>query len=283
MILGAHVRRRGVSGAVGECRRRGAESGQIFLSNPRAWTPPRLDRESGSRFRSEWRRAGLGPMSVHVPYLVNVASPNPEFLRKSRALLRATVEASELIDADLLVVHAGAGGSGIGRETGDALSAAAVSLRGAVGTATTVRVIVELMAGTSGSIASTVREAARLLDAVGEDRLGVCLDTCHLFAAGYALDSSEGVDEVVGELIEHGVLDRVLLVHANDSVYGRGERRDRHAYLDEGLIGRAGWRALVASPLARVPWITETAGDPDRQRADLDMLRGLATATTDPH
>jgi deoxyribonuclease-4 len=278
VILGAHVRRGGAVSAVAECRLRGADCGQIFLSNPRAWSSPRHDAESVDEFRTAWREAGLGPLSVHAPYLVNVASPNPEFLQRSRALLRATLEASETFHADLLVIHAGAGGSGTGREAGAALDRAAVSLRSAVVNATTVRVLVELMAGTSGSVASTVSEAERLLDAVGDDRLGFCLDTCHLFAAGYALDTSEGVEELVGEIVEHGLLDRIWLVHANDSVYGRGGGRDRHAYLDAGLIGRAGWRALVASPLARVPWITETAGDPGRQRADLDLLRGLATA-----
>lgn len=278
MILGAHVRRSGAGGAVQECRRRGAECAQIFLSNPRAWRAPRHAPGDGERFQAAWRGAGLGPLSVHAPYLVNTASTNPDFLERSRELLATTIDACETFGADLLVVHAGSGGAGTHPDI--ALVTAAESFRQAVERARHVRIVVELMAGTAGSVASTVAEAARLLDAVGDDRLGVCLDTCHLFATGYALDAPDGVDDLVVELTAHGLLARTDLVHANDSAFGRGERRDRHAYLDSGRIGRAGWLALVTSPLASVPWITETAGDLDRQRTDLSMLRELATAPT---
>jgi deoxyribonuclease-4 len=280
MILGAHVRRggAGATGAVQECHRRGADCAQIFLSNPRAWSPPRHDRGEGVSFQAAWRDSGLGPLSVHAPYLVNTASANAELLAKSRDLLGATVDACNTVGADMLVVHAGSRGT---RDLHDAIATAAGSFRQALERATRVRIVVELMAGTVGSVASTVAEAAFLLETVGDDRLGVCLDTCHLFAAGYALDTSEGTDALVAELIAHQLLTRVNLVHANDSAFGRGERRDRHAYLDAGRIGRAGWLALVASPLAAVPWITETAGDPDRQRADLEMLRRFAARPAD--
>jgi deoxyribonuclease-4 len=145
-----------------------------------------------------------------------------------------------------------------------------------VGAAARTRVAVELMAATSGAVASTITEARALLDAAGDERVGLCLDTCHLFAAGYALDDPEGVEGLVSELARAGLIGRVCLIHANDSAFGRGEHRDRHEYLDAGRIGHAGWRALVRSPLAAVPWVTETGGDVERQRSDLAMLRALA-------
>jgi deoxyribonuclease IV len=276
VILGAHVRRRGsaIDGAIAECRVRAAECAQIFLSNPRAWAPPTSTPESARAFREGWAASGLGPLVAHAPYVLNIASPNPGFLERARALGRATARQADLLAVDVVVIHSGTGGAG---EAVAARRRAAASLREVVAAAARTTVAVELMAGTAGAVASTIGEARALLDASGDERIGLCLDTCHLFAAGYALDDPDGVDGLVGELEHAGMLDRVALVHANDSVFGRGEHRDRHEYLDSGRIGVEGWRALVRSPLATVPWVTETGGDPERQRADLAMLRTLAT------
>jgi deoxyribonuclease IV len=276
VILGAHVRRRGpgVRGAVQECRIRGAECAQIFLSNPRAWAPPASTPEETAAFRDAWSASGLGPLAAHAPYVVNVASTNPGFLERSRELSAATVREADRVGVDVVVLHSGTGAVG---EPEAARRRAATSLREVLGAAARTRVAVELMAGTSGAVASTIDEARALLDAVDDERLGLCLDTCHLFATGYGLDDPGGVDEFVGELERTDLLARVALVHANDSTFGRGEHRDRHAYLDAGRIGIDGWRALVRSPLAAVPWVTETAGDADRQRADLALLRALAS------
>ncbi len=275
MILGAHVRRRGagIRGAVEECRVREADCAQVFLSNPRAWAPPASTPEAAAAFRETWAASGLGPLAAHAPYVVNIASPDAGVLDRARALARATVDEAGRVGVDVVVVHAGTGGSD---EAEAARRRAARSLREVVGAAARTTVAVELMAGTSGAVASTIAEASVLLDAVGEEPLGLCLDTCHLFAAGYALDEPHGVALLVEELERTRLLDRVVLVHANDSAFGRGEHRDRHAYLDEGRIGTDGWRALARSPLATLPWVTETAGDSDRQRADLAMLRSLA-------
>jgi deoxyribonuclease-4 len=275
VILGAHVRRRGagVDGVVKQCRIRGADCAQVFLSNPRAWAPPASTPQLASAFRDGWRAAGLGPLVAHAPYVVNIATPNPGFLERTRALAGATVREADLLGVDIVVIHSGTGGA---REPDAARRRAATSLREVIGAAAHTRVAIELMAGTSGAVASTVGEARTLLDATDDARLGLCLDTCHLFAAGYALDDPDGVTSFVAELDGAGLLDRVLLVHANDSAFGRGEHRDRHEYLDAGRIGTGGWRALVRSPLSAVPWVTETAGDAERQRADLATLRTLA-------
>ncbi len=272
MIVGAHVRRRGIGlhGVVHESRARDADCAQVFLSNPRAWAPPALPDEQAAAYRETWRASGLGPLGVHAPYVVNVASNDAAIRRRSRGLLEATVHTAGAVGADLLVVHSGSRGPAsavVGRRR------AAEVLREVVGAAPPgVSVAVELMAGTSGAVASTVEEAVALLETVGEDRLGVCLDTCHLFATGYGLDTPEGVDSLLEELRASGVLPRVALLHANDSTFGRGERRDRHADVGDGPLH---WAALTASPLAGVPWILETAGDEARQRRDIALLRGL--------
>ena len=189
--IGAHVRRgsAGVAGAIEECRKRDADCAQVFVSNPRGWAGPRVTPEDAEAFRETWSASGLAPLVAHAPYLVNIASPSKEFLAKTRALAASTVRACDALAIDLVVLHAGSGGPA---EPAAALERAALTLRLVADEAVRVRVLVELMAGTSGAVASTVAEAARLLEAVDIDRIGLCLDTCHLFATGYALDESRG-------------------------------------------------------------------------------------------
>jgi deoxyribonuclease IV len=274
--IGAHVRRGsgGVAGAVEECRIRDADCAQVFVSNPRAWAPPRYTDDAAESFRDTWGASGLGPLVAHAPYLVNIASPNTEFLDKSRALARESVRACDALGVDALVLHAGAGGPG---EPTEGLDRAAETLRQASAHAERVRVVVELMAGTAGAVASTVPEAAVLLEAAGDDRIGICLDTCHLFAAGYGLDEPDGAAAVFAELREAGLTERVALIHANDSMFERGARRDRHQNVGEGLIGPDGFRAILARPeIADLALIVETPGDAASHARDIATLRQLA-------
>ena len=277
MRFGAHVRRgaEATRGVVKECHDRGADCAQIFVSNPRAWAGPTIRDDQAAAFREAWRASGLGPLAAHAPYLVNIASPNPAFLERSRQLASATVLACERMGVDLLVVHSGAGGTEGDRA--EARIRAAETLRRTAGDAGDVGVLVELMAGTAGAVASSIPEAAALLEAAGDPRIGLCLDTCHLFAAGYGLDTPEGVDELFTELAAHGLTDRVGLVHANDSMFPRGERRDRHENIGDGHIGIEGWRAIVDRPEA-ADWsfVLETPGDAERHAADIARLRALA-------
>jgi deoxyribonuclease-4 len=226
-------------------------------------------------FRADWSASGLGPLVAHAPYLVNIASPQTDFLAKSRALAASTVRACDALGVDLLVLHAGAGGP---TEPDAAIERAVTTLRIAAAEAEHVRVLVELMAGTSGAVASTIPEAARLLEAADVAALGLCLDTCHLFAAGYALDTPDGIAALFDELGTLDLADRVGLFHANDSLFPRGERRDRHENIGDGFIGIDGWRAIVAHPeVADLTLILETPGDAERHARDIALLRSLST------
>ena len=277
MRFGAHVRRGAqatTTGVVEECRRRDADCAQVFISNPRAWVPPSISEEAAAGFREAWAASGLGPLAAHAPYLVNIASPNRGFLARSRTLARRTAAACDLLGVDLLVLHAGAGGDD---EPATARRRAARTLQETTRASDRVQVLVELMAGTRGAVASTIGEAAALLDACGDDRVGLCLDVCHLFATGYRLDAAEGVDELFAELAAHGLTHRVALVHANDSEFARGERRDRHAPIGDGHIGSEGWRALFARPeVSGWPFVLETPGDAESHAEQIATLRSLA-------
>ena len=274
VIFGSHVRTKGgILSAPELAREETADAVQLFASNPRQWREPVLDGERVSQFRAAWKEAGLGPLYFHSPYLVNVASPNPEFLHKSVDLAAASMEAAEVLGAQGLVVHAGAGGPG---EPQEALDRAATSLRTIAG-ASGALLIVELMAGTMGSVATTIPEAARLFEGVDHPDVRLCLDTCHLFAGGYALDTPEGVRACFEELREHGLEDRLVLVHANDAKHPRGSRRDRHENVGKGFIGRAGFEAILAEPAVQAcSVVVETPGSSGSHREDVATLRELA-------
>jgi deoxyribonuclease-4 len=276
--FGAHIGTRGGLRAADrtvtlEARAVGAELAQVFLSSPRAWAPP--DPELAGRFGEGWRAAGIGPLYVHAPYLVNIASPTPEVHERSRELALATVRACEAAGAAAFVVHAGSGG----RDDPDAARArSAAVLRELVAAAHGTRVLVELMAGTAGAVASTLPEARRLLEEVGDDRLGLCLDTCHLFAAGYALDEPAGVEACFAELHRLGLADRLGLVHANDAKHPRGSQRDRHERIGEGHIGVEGFFELLHRPeLAELDLVLETPADREQRARELATLRRLAS------
>jgi deoxyribonuclease-4 len=272
--LGAHLGTRGgLRSAAQEARTVGAEVVQLFLSNPRAWAGPRI--ETAERFGSEWREVGVGPFYVHAPYLVNIASPNPGFHTRSLELVARSVAACEIAGAAGFVVHSGAGGTG---DPAEARERAAMVLRSALRLAQETRLLVELMAGTAGAVASTLAEARALLDAVGDERLGLCLDTCHLFAAGYGLDDAEGVAACFDELHDLGLDERLALVHANDAKHPRGSHRDRHERIGEGLIGAEGFGEVLHRPEVRdLDLVLETPANLEQRTRELAMLRRLAT------
>jgi deoxyribonuclease IV len=272
--FGAHIGTRGgPRAAADEARTIGADVIQLFLSNPRAWAAPRI--ETAERFGEEWREAGIGPFYVHAPYLVNIASPNQEFHAKSLELVARSVAACEVAGAAGFVVHAGAGGTG---EPAAARARAASLLGSALELTQETRLLVELMAGTSGAVASTLAEARALLDAVGDDRLGLCLDTCHLFAAGYGLDDADGVAACFAELRDLGLAERLALVHANDAKHPRGSHRDRHERIGEGLIGVEGFFEILHRPEVRdLDLVLETPADLEQRTRELATLRRLAT------
>jgi len=263
-------------GAIESARACGADAAQIWGSNPRAWAPPSVKAEVAREFGRRWRDEGFGPLVLHAPYMVNIASPNAGFRKRSVELARTTVALSETIGADGVVVHAGAGGATI--EHDRAVEAAGTSLRAIAGGAELGHVFVELTAGGTGSVASTFPQFRELLDAAdGHPRLALCADTCHLFATGYRLDTKAGVEACFGELRTLGMARRLRLIHANDSTFPRGARRDSHTHIGRGRIGEAGFRAILAHPLVRrCTVLCETPGRLEDHARNIATLRRLA-------
>jgi deoxyribonuclease IV len=275
MRFGAHVPTRGsLASAVDYALSIAADAFQIFVSNPRAWAPPTLTPEAARAFRDRREEAGLGPVLVHSTYLINVASPDRGFLRRSTNLGRAEREAAEALGADGLVVHAGAGGAG---ERAATLERAVASVRAIAGSGQGIDVLLELTAGGAGAVASTIAQAGELLEAVDHPRVGLCLDTCHLFAAGAPLDHADGARRTLDQVEARGLVDRLRVVHANDARDPRGSRRDRHEHPGAGLIGEIGLAAFLGHPVVRrCAALVETRGGPDDHRGDVATLRRLA-------
>jgi deoxyribonuclease-4 len=212
--------------------------------------------------------------------MVNVASPDAAFRSRSVTLAAATVALAGRIGADGVVIHAGAAGAGTRRRT--AVARAASSIMRVAGHAHGVQVLVELMAGTAGAVASTFEEARELFDACAErggmERVGLCLDTCHLFAAGYPLDSPAGVRATFRELREAGLGPRLRLIHANDSKYPRGAHRDAHTHIGAGHIGETGFAALLHQRAIRpVAVVCETPGSLSDTARNVAELRRLSS------
>jgi deoxyribonuclease IV len=276
MRFGAHVPTRGSpASAVDYAISIGADAFQIFMSSPRAWAPPSLTEGAAREFRDRREEARLGPVLVHSTYLMNVASPDPGFLRRSIELGRAEREAARAIGADGLVVHAGAGGPG---ERGASLERAAAAIRAMAGSDDGPEVVLELTAGGAGAVASTIPQAAELIEAVDHPRVALCLDTSHLFAAGAPLDEADGARRTLDEVDARGLGDRLRVIHANDARDPRGSRRDRHEHPGHGLIGEAGLSAVLAHPAVRgCTVLMETRGGPEEHRRDVATLRRLAS------
>ena len=279
MRFGAHVPTRGrLSRAIDYAVTVGAETIQLFISNPRAWAPPSSRDDQLEEFTARRRTAGIGPVFVHSSYLINIASPNPQVQARSVVLAGQERAAAGSIGADGLVVHAGSGAPG---ERTAAMERAAASIK-VILDAPGPPVLLELTAGGGGSVASTIPHAAMLLEAIDDERVGLVLDTCHLLSAGYPLDEPGAAPTPFEELREAGLAGRLRLLHANDSRDARGSRRDRHAHIGRGTIGDEGFAAILADETVRkLPILIETPDDEPEDLRNLASLRRLA-AFDDP-
>ena len=284
MRVGAHVSvAGGLHQAVGNAVAVGCESLQVFVSNARGWAPPPVDEAGDERFRADLAEAGLGPLFVHAPYLVNFASASPVTRERSSQVVTATLAKAASIGAAGVVVHAGqalASGRAAGlATTREALLPLADTAAGPGGP----DLVLELTAGTRGALAARFEEMAELLAACDHHpRLKVCMDTCHAQAAGYDLGDPAGAVKALDELFAT-LGGRVVLVHANDSRDPVGAGRDRHCPIGTGTIGDQGFAAILAHPgLAALPVITETTGDPAQMAADLTRLNRLRAGVGRP-
>jgi deoxyribonuclease-4 len=249
---------------------------QVFASAPVQWKTRRLDPEEDARFVEDLRRFDLYPLFVHAPYLLNLASPDPALVAKSIKRLVFDLRVAHEWQAEGVILHLGSGGADT--HIADAMRRVAAGLRSVLReTEGPTRLILENSAGQGNIVGDTPEELARVIELAGRERLGLCLDTAHAFAAGYALHTREGLDSLLGELDQRVGLDLLRVVHANDSWSALGSNHDRHAHIGRGKIGPAGWRIIMAhEKLRHLPFIMETPKEPATAvQDDLRNLRAL--------
>lgn len=279
MEFGTHA---SASGGVDKALQRAADVGatscQIFAKNERQWNAKPLDPAIVERFKAECERTGIRRLVVHDSYLINLASPKEDIHAKSMAAFRDELERCDLLAIPHLVTHPGAHtGSGVDQ----GIRTFADSLNRLFEELPDNRTItcLETTAGQGTTLGRSFEELAAIIDLVEDkSRVGVCLDTCHVFAAGYDFGTAEGARAVIDEFDKTIGLDRLKVLHVNDSKQPLGSNKDRHDHIGEGLIGIDGFRALVNdSRLCGLPAILETEKDPEGEldRKNLATLRGL--------
>lgn len=276
--LGAHVLVAGGVARTGlaQVDSLGARAVQVFLSNPRGWAIPAGSPQQDADFRNGCARRGI-PAFVHAPYLVNLGSPAATTLRHSMESLSGTLSRARAVGALGVVVHTGSAVAGDHREAALAqVREVLLPMLDDLGD-DGPDLLLEPTSGQGQALCSTVAELGSYLQALGHHpRLGVCLDTCHLFAAGHDLAAPGGVRSTLNAMVKVAGRGRLRLVHVNDSKDPCGSGKDRHANIGTGLIGTDAFAELFRHPATRgVPMVIETPGADAERRRDLELLTCL--------
>jgi deoxyribonuclease-4 len=275
VLFGAHVSAAGgISNAIDRIEAIGGNAVQVFTQSPRMWRPTEHSPEQVERFRARRREARVRAVACHALYLVNLAGTDDEIRTKSLVALRATMETAQAIDADTVVFHVG---SHLGYGFDEAVDVVAPTLRELLELTTDdLWLCMENTAGAGGTIGRSIEELVALCDALdGHPRLGICLDSCHWWASGVDVSDPAALDAVVRDLDSRLGLERLRLLHVNDSKTPLGSNRDRHELVGRGLIG-AGLATFLGHPaFESLPAIVETWEDKGPETEDLRRMRNL--------
>ena len=272
MLIGAHVSTAGgVQNAVTRGVERECDAIQIFHQNPRMWRPTNHKADDLAAFNEGFGPSRLGSTVIHAVYLINTASREDEIRGKSLRSLIHALRLGDEIGADGVVLHAG---SRKGDPAEEAIARSGELVLEALAESESCPVLYENTAGTQGPLGRDFDELARLVEAAGAgERIGVCLDCCHLFASGYDIVADLDLSAVIDEYDATVGLDRLRCLHVNDSRVPLGANRDMHANVGEGEMGPEGIASFLSEPrFEQLPAILETPG-PDKKGADLNEVR----------
>lgn len=254
---------------------------QIFLKNNNQWRGKPISEQEAEDFRAALAAGGLAPAVAHASYLINLASPNPELREKSIEAMVDELQRAAQLGVPGVVMHPGAH-VGEGEEKGLETIAASLDAIFQRTPELSVHVYLETTAGQGSTLGHRFEHLAELIQRTqASDRLSICLDTCHVFAAGYDVRTAEGVAATLAEFDRVIGLKRLAALHINDSKKPFASRLDRHEHIGQGEIGEACFAALLRDPrLSQVPFLLETAKGPDlaEDRMNLETLRRLAQA-----
>ncbi|MFM8633912.1 MAG: deoxyribonuclease IV [Planctomycetia bacterium] len=287
-ILGAH---QSIAGGFTKAVDRAVETGciclQIFTRNINQWNVPPLDEADAAAFRAAVEEAGLRFVVAHDSYLINPASADDTLRKRSIAGLVTELSRAEQLGIRWVVAHPGAAGD---QPVGRAVARAADGIAKALERTKKLDagILIETTAGQGSCLGARFEEIGAMLERIDArpglaSRVGVCLDTCHVFAAGYRLAPRTALDDTLRQFDRHIGLERLMLIHANDSKREWGSRVDRHAEIGKGKIGREAFKLIMNHPkLRRIPMILETPKEgpdgtvtPANDRRNLRLLRSF--------
>jgi deoxyribonuclease-4 len=261
VLIGAHV---SPAGGLPKAIERGVERGcraiQIFNQSPRMWRPTVYRDEDVAAFREAMSDSPIDAVLIHAVYLLNCASEDPDIRAKSLASLTHSLRAGQAIGATGVVLHPGSAKTG---DVDEAIERAAATIREALQESEGCELHLENTAGAGGTLGRSFEELAALLEGAGGDaRLGVCLDSCHLFASGYDIRTPGEMAGVLRRCTRKLGRGRVRSLHLNDSQTPLGSNRDRHANVGQGELGEDGCSAFLSAPaLQKLPCVLETPGE----------------------
>ncbi|MGO9488256.1 MAG: deoxyribonuclease IV [Solirubrobacteraceae bacterium] len=283
MLIGAHGSPAGgLSKAIGRGVERGCRAIQIFNQSPRMWRATAYGEEDFAGFREAMAASPIDAVLIHAVYLLNCASEDPAIREKSLESLTHSLRVGRAIGAAGVVLHPGSAKTG---DPAAAILRAGETISAALADSEGCQVHLENTAGAGGTLGRSLPELAALVEACGgEQRVGVCLDSCHLLASGYDIRTPAGMDSVLSEATRLLGKGRIRSLHLNDSQTPLGSNRDRHANIGQGELGEDGCAAFLSAPgIQRLPCVLETPGEnregPPRSEVELAVAlheRGLA-------
>jgi deoxyribonuclease-4 len=282
ILFGAHVSAAGgVDLALGRAAEFEMTSCQIFTKNERQWAAKPLDPMVIERYLAKREETGIKRVVSHDSYLINIASPDDTMWEKSRQALMEELRRCDLLDVPYLVSHPGAHvGSGI--DAGVSRVGEAINRIHAEMQESKAMLLLETTAGQGSCLGATFDEIAAMIDLVDDkSRVGVCLDTCHIFAAGYDIRDQENYEATVSAFDSIIGLQRLKCIHLNDSLKGLGSKVDRHAHIGEGELGKGAFELIVNDPrLFGLPGVLETPKGADAKEDGMNLatLRSLIRA-----
>lgn len=274
--FGAHISAAGgIDRSIERAQAIGAETIQIFGSPPQSLIPPKHSAEEIGRFKEAVKKTGIGPIFLHAPYLINLATPKPDYLKTCISSLTLALRLAETIGSEGVIFHTGSSGE---RSFEEVLTQVVTAIKQVISNTSSASLIIENSAGAGGTVGDRPEEIGAIIKGVDSSRVKTCLDTEHAFASGYDLRTDLGIGAMLADWDREIGLDRLVVLHANDSKIPLGGNRDRHENIGEGLIGRDGFRLMKENEvLGRLPWILEVPGfaDAGPDKDNLDILRSL--------
>jgi deoxyribonuclease-4 len=280
-LLGAHMM---TAGGLYRAVETGAEVGcdvvQIFTKSPQQWQARPLTDADVDAFRQAQEERGIPCVAAHDSYLINPAAADPAVLERSRAALGEELARAARLGIPAVVMHLGAAGSASEEEALERLIESVRQSFSRAGTQETPWLLLETTAGQGTCLGYRFEHLAAVIQAIdGAAPVGACLDTCHVFAAGYELRDAAGYKATIAEFDRLVGLERLRLIHVNDSRRERGSRVDRHDHIGQGQIGLEAFRSLMNDPrLAGVPMVLETPKADSMDPVNLAALRGLVAS-----